>query len=127
VATGDVGYGRAGADGNYGEPVCALDEIVETIRAVVNGVQGQLSQPALDVLAVELIDLKLICGAFDELRGVGSRPRERSRALVDGAQKVVAQSIHPGIALSVGVVLAANGLADLVVDALEEYRSETSS
>ena len=104
-----------------------FDEIVETIRAVVNGVQGQLSQPTLDVLATELIDLKLICGAFDELKGVGARPRERARELVDWAQKVVARSIHPDISLSIGVVLAANGLADLVVDALEEYRSETSS
>ena len=86
-----------------------LDDIVETIRAVVNGVRGQLSQPALDVLAGELIDLKLICRAFDELKGVGSRPRERSRERVDWAQKVVTQSTHPDITLSIGVVLAANG------------------
>ena len=48
--------------------------------------------------------------------------------MVDWAQKVVTQNIiHPDISLSIGVVLAANGLVDLVVDALKEYRSETSS
>jgi hypothetical protein len=40
---------------------------------------------------------------------------------------VVTQNIHPDISLSIGVVRAVKGLVDLVVDALKEYRSETSS
>ena len=73
-----------------------------------------------------MVAVQLISGAFHDLKELGTRPRERSRELVEWARTVVTQRIHPDITVSLNVVLAANGLADLVVYALEEYRSETS-